>query len=121
MAKHNPAESTIKTVTIAAGATGLSGEVDIEGYQLAAVQMSSQWQTADITFQAATASGGTFQSVYNDGGTEVSIKAAASQCVGIATAAAALAPLRFIKLRSGTAQTPVDQTASRTLTLILKR
>lgn len=110
-----------KTVTIAAGATGLSGEVDLQGYQMAAIQMPDTWTAANITFQAATASGGTFQNVYDDFGGEVTVIAAASRCITIDLAALKLAALRYIKLRSGTAAVPVDQTAPRTLTLILKR
>lgn len=113
--------TTTKTVTIAAGATGLSGVVDLEDYQLAAIQVPSGWVTANISFQAATASDGTYQDVYNDAGNEVVVTAAASRCIGISTAAAAIAPLRYIKIRSGVTATPVNQTATRTLTLILKR
>ncbi len=109
----------IKTVTIANGAS-LSGEVDLGGYALAAIQMPSAWTAANLTFQAATASGGTFQEVYDDLGNELTVQAAASRCIGIDSVAGALAPLRFIKIRSGTAATPVNQAADRTLTLILK-
>jgi hypothetical protein len=35
---------TTKTVVIANGATGLSGEVDLQGYKLAAIQMPVVWQ-----------------------------------------------------------------------------
>ena len=120
MAIHNLAASETKTVTIANGATGLSDAIDLEGYQLAAIQMPATWVAAAITFLAATESGGTFQSVYN-AGTEVSETVAQARCQTIVANMPALAPLRFIKLRSGTAATPVNQTADRVLTLILKR
>jgi hypothetical protein len=35
---------TTKTVVIANGAAGLSGEVDLQGYKLAAIQMPVVWQ-----------------------------------------------------------------------------
>jgi hypothetical protein len=111
---------TTKTVVIANGATGLSGEVDLQGYKLAAIQMPAAWQAANLTFLGATESGGTFQSVYDDSGTEVTVAAAASRCIVIDAAAMSFAALRFLKFRSGTAATPVNQTADRTLTLILK-
>lgn len=109
----------IKTVTIANGAS-LSSEVDLGGYALTAIQMPTAWTAASLTFQAATASGGTFQDVYDDLGNEITVQAAASRCIGIDAVAGALAPLRFIKIRSGTSATPVNQGADRTLILILK-
>lgn len=111
---------TTKTVTIAAGATGLSEEVDLEGYALMAIQMPDAWEAAVLTFLGATATGGTFQSVYDDQGNEVTVQAAASRCIGVDVAAGALAAIRFLKIRSGTAAVPVDQTVSRTITLVLK-
>jgi hypothetical protein len=111
---------TTKTVVIPNGATGLSGEVDLQGYKLAAIQMPAAWQAASITLLGSNVSGGTFQNVYDDSGTEVTIAAAASRCIVIDAAAMAFAALRFMKFRSGTSAIPVDQTASRTLTLILK-
>jgi len=120
MAKHNVAESTTKTVTILNGATGLSGAIDLEGYQLAAIIMPDTWVSAAITYLASDTLAGTYKPVYNNG-IEVSGTVAQATVASVADNALALAPLRFIKLRSGTAGTPVNQTADRVLTLILKR
>ena len=113
--------TTTKDVIVANGAAGLSAEVDLEGYTLAAIQMPATWVAANITFQAATASGGTFQDVYDDSDLEVTVVAVQGHCVTVDAAALKLGALRHIKLRSGTAAAPVNQTADRTLTLILKR
>ena len=53
---------TTRTATIANGQS-LSGEVDLEGYAVAAISMPATWTAADITFAVATATGGTFISV----------------------------------------------------------
>lgn len=111
--------TVVKTAVIANGAS-LSAEVDLEGYKIVAVQMPAGWDAAALTFQASATSGGTFGNVYDDSGTEVSATVAASRVVGMDYIAGALAALRFIKLRSGTSGSAVNQTAERTLTLILK-
>lgn len=112
--------TTTITVTISSG-TALSAEIDLGSYQLAAIQMPTAWDAANISFQATTASGGTYQDLYNDGGNEVVVVAAASRCIAVNAAAMSLAPLRYIKIRSGTTGTPVNQTATRTIILILKQ
>jgi hypothetical protein len=110
---------TTKTVVIANGATGLSGEVDLQGYKLVAIHMPATWVTANLTLLTAPTSGGTFNKVTVNG-TELVIPVSQGVCEVNDDAALAFATLRFLKFRSGTAATPVNQTADRTLTLILK-
>lgn len=104
-------------VVIASGAS-LSPEVDLGNFTLAGVIMPSGWDAANLTLQAKTANG-TATNVYDDSGSEVSITAAASRYI-LFWPALDLTGLRHIKVRSGTAATPVNQTADRTLTLILR-
>ena len=113
------AGTTTKALTIANGAS-LSGEIDLEGFKNFAIEMPAAWTAANLTFQAASASGGTFQNVHDDAGTEVVVTAAAARVIGMDAVKRELAALRFIKIRSGTTGTPVNQGAARTLTLILK-
>jgi hypothetical protein len=108
-------------VPIPAGATGLSGEIEIRRFSLFAVYVPADWITATaITFQAANTSGGTFFNVYDDAGNEVSVTVAASRAVSLDSVALKLAPFRYIKIRSGTAASAVNQTNSPTLALIAK-
>lgn len=120
MAKHNVAESTTIQSTVAAGATGLGTVIDLGGMQVGAIQMPATWAAAAITFQAS-ADGVTYQDLYDDGGLEVSVTAVQGHCVALNTNALNLAALRYIKPRSGTSATPVNQTAGAILTFILKR
>lgn len=107
-------------VTIASGAS-LSGAVDLEGFAVVAIEMPAAWTAAGITFQAASLSGGTYLDVYDDAGAEVAISAGASRVIAVTGADAdALAPLQFIKIRSGTGGVPVAQAAERKLRLICK-
>lgn len=104
------------TATIANGAS-LSSEIDLAGYSLAAIVMPSSWTTANLTFQASDVSGGTYNDIRDAAGNELSVVASAS-CV--ITDIPELAPIRFLKIRSGTSGTPVNQGGSRSLILILK-
>ncbi len=108
------------TATIADGQS-LSGEVDLGGHALVGLVIPSGWQTAtSITFQVASATGGTFVNLYDDAGNEVTVTVAASRGVGCDAVAGALAPWRFIKVRSGTSGSAVAQAGGDTITLVLK-
>jgi len=115
--------TTIKTATITSG-TPLSTEIDLEGYQLAAIEMPSEWTAAGLTFQGSSTSGGTYKDIKANG-LEVTepgsnLTATANVINAIDVNALALAPIRYLKIRSGTSGSAVNQTADRTLTLILK-
>lgn len=103
-----------------AEAASVTGEIDLAWAEAVAIAMPAAWTTAAITVLASPTSGGTFLPVHDDGGTELSITAAASQVIALSAAAAKIAPLRYIKLRSGTTATPVAQAAARELTIICK-
>lgn len=113
-------QTTTKTVTIASGAS-LSDEVDLEGYRIASIFMPATWTTANLTFAASNATGGTFNAFYDDTGTEVGVTAADSRTIGIDTVAGALASVRYLKVRSGTVGTAVNQGDERSIIFILKR
>ena len=108
-----------KIATIANGAS-ISGEIDLGDKVFAGLIMPAEWTAAVITILVASESGGTFYSLYNDAGTEISLTVAAGTAIGIADVALALAPWRFVKLRSGTAASPVAQEADRVINLVLK-
>lgn len=109
----------IAVATIAASAS-VSGEVDIGGATIVGIHMPADWDAANLTFQAAHETGGTYWDVYDDAGTEVSVTAAADRAIGCDAKALELSAWRYIKIRSGTTGTPVTQTAARTLVLVLK-
>ena len=113
------ANTKVLTATIA-NAASLSGEIDLEGFKLMALLMPGAWTAAALTFQASDVAGGTFLDVYDDAGTEVTATVAASRAIGLDAILPELAAIRFLKIRSGTTGTPVNQAAARTLTLVLK-
>lgn len=103
------------TVTIANGAS-LSGAVDLGGRKLVAIDMPAAWTAASLTFQASV-DGVTYDDIY-DGATERSLTVAASrylmQNIGDWVG------MRWFRIRSGTAGTPVNQGAARIITLVVQ-
>lgn len=106
-------------LTIAASAS-LSNAVELGPFALAAIEMPGTWTAANLTFTAASTLGGTYKDLYDDAGVEVVVVAAASRIIAVDFLARCFAPLRFLKIRSGTTGSPVTQDAARTVTLILK-
>jgi hypothetical protein len=105
----------VTPVTIANG-QALSSIIVCKGLKLAGIIMPATWDAAAITLQAGM-DGVTFQDVYDKSGAEVSITVAAGKCTMMDPA-----PLQaacYLRIRSGTGAAPVNQTAQRTVNLIL--
>lgn len=101
---------------IPAGATGLSGVVDLGYGVLQGFIMPGTWIAAALTFQASL-DGENFYNLY-DNGTEVNMTVGVDRFVQLDPVK--WQGIRYLKLRSGTAATPVNQTASRTIKLIVR-
>lgn len=108
-----------QTATIASGAA-LSGAIDLGGADDFAIVMPSAWTTANLSFQGSDSLTGTYADLYTDGGNEVVVSAAASRVISLANVRQFLGGVRFLKIRSGTTGTPVNQAAERSLTILLK-
>ena len=107
--------------TIASGAS-LSNAIDLEGYTKIAIEMPLGWTTANITLQASKELAGQYKDVYADEGTEISITGTAGKFLTLGTAIkTGLGALRFIKLRSGTTGSAVNQVAAREIIVHLKK
>jgi hypothetical protein len=103
------------TATIANGES-LSGAVDLGGRKLVAIDMPAAWTAASLTFQASP-DGVTYDDLY-DGGTERALTVAASRY--LAQNIGDWVGVRWLKIRSGTSGTPVNQGGARTLTLVVQ-
>lgn len=101
-----------KSASIANGET-TSGAVDLGSFRALAIGLPAAFDGTTITVEAAPEAEGTFQPVYDDAGTAVSLTVAAGHVVAVD--AVPLAALRFVRFVAGTAQT-----ADRTLVLYLK-
>ena len=104
-----------KTAVIENGGS-LSGIVDLGGRKLVAIVMPAAWDAAGLAFQASP-DGTNFFNVY-DGATERTLVVAASYYSALNIAD--WVGIRWIKIRSGTAGSAVNQAAERTLTLVIQ-
>jgi len=92
-------------VDIPAG-TSETSVIDVREYSSAVVYMPHLWTSAKLGIKACPTSGGTFLSVFDKTGSEISDTVAVDTCVAYSLD---LAPHSFIKFLSGTKATPVAQ------------
>ena len=115
MLQHEP---VIQTVAIAA-AGNITGAIRMPpGHYLTAIVMPAAWTAANLTFQGS-ADGATYNNLYDDADTELTVTAAAARMLVLPPANWCAVP--FLKIRSGTAAVPVAQAAARSLVLITRR
>jgi len=108
-----------KQVTIASGQSLSGATTDNSGYRLIALQMPAAWTTAAINFQGSVdgVTYGIWYTAYNSAAISVpSGGAVADNYVQVDWADTHAPP--YLKVRSGTAASPVNQAADRTLTLV---
>lgn len=106
---------TTELATIAEGAA-LSNAVSLDGYKYFTILMPAQWTAASLTFQGSI-DGTTYYNLYTDG-SEVTESVAAGNAYAVNMNALAFASLKYLKIRSGTAATPVNQAAARTISIV---
>lgn len=119
MSEIIPSDMTLLTATIAEGAS-LSGSVSLgRNLQLFAIKMPAAWDAAAITLQTSV-DGSAWSNVFLPGGTEYSLTVAAASWVLLdPTYLEGLGP--YIKIRSGTSGTPVNQTAARSVGVYVRQ
>jgi hypothetical protein len=111
-------ESVIGIEVVIGNGESLSNAVDLHGFALLAIQMPAAWDAADLTLQGSADRGVTFDDIYDEYGSEVTVQATVSRYI-------VLSPQLYyaldqIKVRSGTSGTPVNQGADRTLKLLVR-
>ena len=113
-----PAPVRTPAVLIPTGATGLSAVAYIGPAEIIGYTIGAHWQAADISLQGSADSVNFYEVLKAADGTAIDFKAAATGYYTLAT------PLRigpWIKVRSGTSGSPVNQTdGDATVTLILR-
>ncbi len=99
--------------------TALSDVIDLGAGTIVGIIMPSAWDAAAITLQTKMTEAGTLANVYDKSGSEYSITVAASSHVILdPTILRGLG--RYVKLRSGTAALAVNQTAARSITVLIR-
>jgi hypothetical protein len=103
-----------QTATIANGAF-LSGAIDLDRSTLSALIMPAAWTTAGLSFQIS-ADNSTFVDFYDKTNNEITMSVAASR--GYQLDPSNWLGIRYIKIRSGTSATSVNQGAARSIVLL---
>lgn len=95
---------------VIASAESLSHPVDLGDGKFLGLSLPAGWNASatSITFQGS-ADGVVWQDLYDDEGNEVTATVAAGRSISFSSLALALAPWRFIRIRSGTAASAVTQ------------
>ena len=102
-------------VTIAEDAS-LTAAINMQGRVLCGVEIPGTWTAANLTFQASQ-DGTNFFNMHKYDAGELTVTAAASLYLAIDPTN--FLGVNFLKVRSGTTGTPVNQAAERSLTLML--
>lgn len=113
----------MQTIVTIDASESQSAVVDLGHYTLCGIRLPAAWTTAGLTFLASydTSEGkdaASYVPIYDADGVELAAAAAADRHVVISPAA--FAGVRWLKIRSGTAASPVAQAAERTLILITR-
>lgn len=106
-----------KVVTIAAGES-LSGGVELGSAVLMGVIMPVAWDTAHLSFQASNDNVHWFD-LYDVYGDEIMVETPAADYFITVFDPAMTRAVNYLKVRSGTTGTPVNQTLESFITLIL--
>lgn len=110
-----PALRGTYSASVSTSTDGLSGVVDLGGHHLTAIQMSTAWTDASLTFRGSVTSTDAMRDVYGSTGSELSYSTSANRILTFPHDE--LAGVRFLQIRSGSAATPVAQAAERTIVL----
>lgn len=118
-----------RKVTIADSAS-LSDAVNVQGYDVVALQHPANTEGTAYTFQGSL-DGETYVDMYSSTGAELSITKSATlaQCIQLAIAAASATPepvkefkgLQSLKVRTGTSASPTTQTGAATILVGLRK
>lgn len=118
----NTAKTLTTTVTIAdsASLSGAANFTGLPGAALCGIIVPSTWTTAVLSF-AASADNSTFYPVYNASGAEVVTGSiTGGTAVWVALDPSDFAGIPYLKVRSGTSGTAVNQSGGDTLTLVYR-
>ena len=102
--------------TIASGGS-LSGAVDIGDNVVVGIVIPAAWTVAVITFDASI-DGTTYGPLYDRYGTEYTVQVAAARAIPLSIQD--FVGFRYLKIRSGTSGTPVNQGAERVISIVMR-
>lgn len=107
------------TMTIASGQS-ISAGIALGEKTLVGIAMPAGWDAASLTFQVSADDGVTWRELRSTSGAVAYTTAAAGHVAFNADEQATWRGVNRLKVRSGTSGSPVNQTADRIITLVLK-
>jgi hypothetical protein len=116
----NPAKQTATVIPVSwAKDSATSAEIDTLGYTTHGILIPDSFDSATLSFLTSTTSGGSFRSLYSGDGTEVTVTGVATnRMISFDTVKDELAPWQYIEIRSGSAATIAEQSATVTTYLV---
>lgn len=109
--------SEVLPVAIGSG-TSLSGLINLGGLRLFGIAVPAAWTAASLTFQVSPDGGTTWVELADDSAAAIAVGAAVSTCSTLDPKI--FSAYQYLRIRSGTAASPVAQAADRTLQLFLR-
>lgn len=103
-----------QTPALILSGASLSAEIRFGTQVPIGIFMPAAWDAANLTFQVSVDDGVTWGNMYDSSGNEFTVNAAASRYLVLDPNS--WVGVNHIKIRSGTASVPVNQTANRSLT-----
>lgn len=113
-----PHPFSIPAVLIANG-TSLSALIEIGAGELVGIIVPNGWTAANLSFQGSV-DGTNFFNLYDNFGAEIGVTVPVLTGCFLAWDPSVKAPI-YLKIRSGTLGTPVNQGADRTLTAVIRK
>ncbi len=119
-------KKVFKNALIFAG-SALSLPVDIVGKRLVGIIVPAGWASASMTFSVAPAEGPIFYDMYDQAGIEFSVSPVAGKFMPLglqltydSDSDSPFSNIEKIRIRSGTAEAPVNQTSEQIIGLVLR-
>ena len=112
----NPGYQVIGSLSISTAADGLSEVLDLNGNTLMAIQMSTAWTDASLTFAGSVDGSTSLANIYTSTGGELTYATSAGRLLQVDPNF--WIGVRGLQLRSGTSGAAVAQAAARTIRLL---
>lgn len=115
----NLAPRTVAFVPILNGAS-VSAPIDLQNTAIVGFVAPGAWTTAALNFEFSLDKTNWFTTVYDSTGAQVGSYTSFTAGAGYALDPLAFLPWRYVRLRSGTLASPVNQGADRTFSLVTR-
>lgn len=114
-------EDRVPTVATILNGASVSDVIDLKSYSVVGVIMPSAWTTAAVTIEVSHNNGEFVGLVYDDLGAQVNTVASPTVSSAYTLSLTGMVPYRFVKVRSGTTASPVNQGGNRDVVIISRK